>query len=89
MGLPFVKAMTAITQASWDTAYYARRFRTARTVAIRKPDKGNYTTPDTWRPIALLNTVGKVIEAVTVTHLRRMAEQYGMLPEHQMGGRQN
>jgi len=35
-------------------------------VAIRKQGKDNYLLLNIWRPIALLSTVGKVIEAVTV-----------------------
>ena len=89
LGEPFIKTMVTLTQACWDTAYYPIRFRKARTVALRKPGKDSYTQPKAWRPIALLSTVGKVIEAVTARHLRRLAEQYHMLPAHQMGARKN
>src|SRR5204863_9347152 len=44
--------------------------------------------PRAWRPIALLNTVGKIIEAATAEQIRRMAEEHNMLPAHQMGARQ-
>ena len=78
-----------LTQACWATAYYPKRFRVARTVAIRKPGKEDYTLPGAWRPIALLSTVGKVIEALTATQIRRLAESYNMLPAYQMGARQS
>ncbi len=89
MGKPFEQAAAALTQACWDTAHHPLRFRKARTVALRKHEKGDYTTPRAWRPIALLSTVGKIIEAVTAQYLRRIAEQYRMLPEQQMGGRES
>ena len=60
-------------------------FKTARTVALRKPGKGDYQTPKAWRPIALLETLGKVIEAIIAARIRDFAESMGLLPEAQMG----
>jgi len=85
---PFAEAIAGLTQACWRISYYPARFRKARTVALRKPSKGDYTNPRAWRPIALLNTVGKIIEAITASQLRRLAEQHGMLPDYQMGARE-
>lgn len=39
-------------------------FREATTVALQKPAKADYTVPKAWRPIALLNTLGKGLEAI-------------------------
>jgi hypothetical protein len=89
LGEPFAVAIAALTQACWEVAYYPKCFRRARTVAIRKPDKDDYSLPSSWRPIALLSTVGKVVEAVTAQQLKRIAEQYNMLPDHQMGARRH
>ena len=88
MGEPFAEAAAALTQACWQLAYYPKHFRRARTVALRKVGKDFYTSPRSWRPIALLNTVGKIIEAATAEQIRRMAEEHNMLPAHQMGARQ-
>lgn len=89
LGRPFAEAVAALAQACWNAAYYPKRFRAARTVAIRKPGKDDYTLPKAWRPIALLSTVGKVIEAITAAHIRRLAEKHSMLPAQQMGARPN
>jgi hypothetical protein len=89
LGKPFAEIITELTQVCWRVSYHPARFRKARTVALRKPGKEDYTNPRAWRPIALLNTVGKVIEAVTASQLRRMAEQHAMLPELQMGARES
>ncbi len=89
MGKPFAEAVAKLTQACWGLSYYPTRFRKARTVALRKQGKDDYTSPRSWRPIALLSTVGKVIEAATASQLRRLAEQYAMLPELQMGARES
>ena len=41
-----------------------------------------------WSVLALLETIGKIVEAVMATRLRNMAEKHGMLPPQQMGARQ-
>ncbi|KAM4067985.1 reverse transcriptase (RNA-dependent DNA polymerase) [Hirsutella rhossiliensis] len=34
-----------------------------RIIPLRKPDKGDYTMAKAWRPISLLSTLGKILEA--------------------------
>lgn len=87
MGAPLVDALQLLTQSSWDWQHAPMPFRTARTVVIRKPRKERYTVAKSWRPIALLNTLGKITEAVTTRYLEQLAEGNGMLPEQQMGAR--
>lgn len=50
---------------------------------------GNLTTrsPETYRPISLLNTLGKLLEAVMARRLSHLAEKHGLLPDTQFGGR--
>jgi hypothetical protein len=88
LGDPFAQALATLTQACWQLTYYPKHFRRARTVAVRKLQKEDYTNPRAWRPIALLSSVGKIIEAATAAYLRELAEQHNMLPALQMGGRQ-
>ena len=56
-------------------------------MAVRKPGKGNYTKPGAWRPIALLCTLGKIVETATANRLREAAEEFNLLPLEQMGFR--
>ena len=42
-----------------------------------------------WRPISLLNTVGKVFEAVVSRRITAAAEEHKLLPDEQMGNRAN
>ena len=88
MGPQLAAALALVTQACLDWEYYPRAFKTARTVAFRKPGKGDYQAPKSWRPIALLETLGKVVEAIIATRIRDFAESMGLLPEAQMGTRQ-
>lgn len=87
MGTPLTVAVAGLTTACWKTGHYPARFRHARTVVIRKPNKPSYETAGAWRPIALLNTIGKLIEAITAQRIKTVVEEQGLLPDTQMGAR--
>lgn len=54
---------------------------------IPKPNKPDYTNPKAYRPIALLNCLGKVLEKIIATRLSHLAETHHLLNTHQHGGR--
>jgi hypothetical protein len=87
MGEPLAAAVAGLATACWKAGHYPARFRHARTVVIRKPNKSSYETASAWRPIALLNTIGKLIEAITAQRIKTVAEEHGLLPDTQMGAR--
>ena len=89
MGEPLIKALQALITAVFRTSYYPKSFRAARTIVLRKPSKPDYSDPGAWRPIALLSTIGKVIETLAASRLSTLAEQEGLLPDSQMGNRTN
>ena len=45
MGAPMVKAIASLTTACWSTGYYPERFRNAITLCLKKPGKGDYSSP--------------------------------------------
>ena len=55
-------------------------FYKAKIVFIPKEGKSDYITPSAYRPIALLNTLGKVLESIIATKLDILAEQNNLLP---------
>ena len=57
------------------------------TVVLRKPGKPRYDTPKSYRPIALLNTMWKVLTAILAELLMHYAETHKLLPENHFGGR--
>ena len=59
MGSPLVEVLTKLVNACFKLSYFPRQFRHARTIVLRKPGKPDYSDPGAWRPIALLNTLGK------------------------------
>ena len=64
-------------------------YRSAAVMVLRKAGKtkAQYRTPGGWRPISLLNVVGKVIKTVVAERIVRAAEQYQLLLKHQIGNR--
>ena len=68
-------------------AYHPLPFKHSTTVVIRKPQKPDYTKPAAYRPIALLNTLAKVLEGIVARRMSQEAEARGLLPETQMGAR--
>ena len=89
MGEPLVKAMQALVTAVIKLSYFPQRFRSARTIVLRKPRRPDYSDPGAWRPIALLSTIGKLIETLLACRLGALAEQEGLLPDTQMGNQRN
>ncbi|KAF5669922.1 reverse transcriptase [Fusarium denticulatum] len=79
--------LTKIFNQSLNLGYYPKHFRKSTTVVLRKPGKDNYTVPKAYRPIALLNTTGKVMEAIIAKRLSYIAETHDLLPATHMGGR--
>ena len=47
----------------------------------------SFSNPKAYRPIALLNCLGKVLEKLMASRLSHMAETMGLLHPDQMGGR--
>jgi retron-type reverse transcriptase len=84
-----IRAITKLVNLCWRLEYLPKQFRKARTIVLRKPNKDDYSIPGAWRPIALLNTLGKVVESLAARQLRDLAEQYHLLPNTQMGKRPN
>jgi retron-type reverse transcriptase len=76
-----------LATACLSIGYHPREFRTAITVVLRKPGKPDYSDPAAYRPIALLNTLGKIIESIVARRLSRLAEDHKLLPETQYGAR--
>lgn len=79
--------LTWLFNACLETGYCPKTFRKSITVALKKTGKGDYTSPKSWRPIALLCTIGKCLESVLATRLSYAVETYGLLPETHFGGR--
>jgi hypothetical protein len=78
--LPIYKAMT-------KKALYFTPWKLSTTVVLRKPSKPRYDTPKAYRPIALLNTLCKVLTAVMVELMTFYTEKHQLLLPNHFGGR--
>ena len=69
-----------------NNIYYAP-WKLSTTVVLRKPGKPRYDTPKAYRPIALLNTMCKVLTAIIAELMTYYTETHQLLPPHHFGGR--
>ena len=69
-----------IFQACLNLGIQPKRWKEATVVMLRKPGKPDYTDPKAYRPISLLNTLGKALKTVIVKRVRFLAELYALLP---------
>ncbi len=67
-------------QTSMDLGYALHSWRTAKIVAIKKAGRADYTVPKAYRPISLLPTISKGLEAIVAARLFYLAERYSLLP---------
>jgi hypothetical protein len=56
-------------------------------VVLRKGGPWDFRLLKSYRPVALLNTLGKLLELVIATRLLYILEERGLLPKTHLGGR--
>ena len=69
-----------------DAGVWPSWFKDSLSVIIPKPKKTDYSVPKAYRPIALLNTVGKLLTKVMANRMQFDAAAYSLLHEGQCGG---
>ena len=76
-----------IYSAIYSKRMYYAPWKAFNTIVLHKPGKPNYEVPKAYRPIALINTLWKVLTAILAEQLTFFAEKYQLLPNHHFGGR--
>lgn len=61
-------------------------FKRSHTVIIPKPNKPDYSKAKAYRPIILLNCLGKLLEKVLARRMQFDAQKYGIMHPCQFGG---
>jgi hypothetical protein len=85
---PAVKeSVRHLFQTSVDTGTLPQQWRIAKIVPLKKPNKDDYTRAKAWRPVSLLSTLGKLIQAVIAERISFAVETYGLLPANHFGAR--
>jgi hypothetical protein len=76
-----------IYAAIYNKRIYYAPWKVFNTIVLCKPGKPNYEVPKAYRPIALINTLWKVLTAILAEQLTFFAEKHQLLPSHHFGGR--
>ncbi len=67
-------------QACIEVGHHPPQFKEANTVILKKPAKKDYSELKLYRPIALLDILGKALETVVLRKLSDLAEEHYLLP---------
>lgn len=82
-----VPILGPLFRASMRLSYLPQEWKDSTIVIIRKPGKPDYAVPGAYRPIALLDTIGKVLAACITEDLLAFTDKCALLPPTQFGCR--
>jgi hypothetical protein len=72
--------LAKLFQDCLQRSYHPTPFHHSRKVVLRKPQKPIYYVAKAYRPIALLDTLGKVLEKIMARRVSALAEEHNLLP---------
>ncbi|KAJ3522438.1 hypothetical protein NMY22_g11892 [Coprinellus aureogranulatus] len=75
-----------LANACIDVGHWPKHFKDSLSVIIPKPNKPAYSTPKAFRPIVLLNTLGKLLEKLISNRFQFDMIKYDLVDPNQMGG---
>jgi ribonuclease HI len=76
-----------IFKCSLQEGVIPQQWRNARIIPLRKLGKPDYTVAKAYRPISLLSTLGKALEALVAERISYMVEKESLLPPNHFGAR--
>jgi Endonuclease-reverse transcriptase len=79
----------ACLTAILNLKYFPQRWRTWKTIVLRKPGRPDYTIAKAYRPIALYDTMGKIISGVMTDVTVYLTIRHNLLPSRHFGGLPN
>ncbi|EED15964.1 hypothetical protein TSTA_010800, partial [Talaromyces stipitatus ATCC 10500] len=82
-----IDTLYEIFNACVRTGYNPTHFQRLITVVLRKGGNRDYRIPKAYRPVALLNTLSKFLEAIIAHRISYAMESEGLLPSSHLGGR--
>ena len=78
--------LMCIFKAVFQLGTYSEKWHSWDTIVLRKPGKPRYDMPKAYRPIALTNTMGKLLSAIVAQDISYMCKRYQLLPDTHFGG---
>ena len=65
----------------------AHPWKDAKVVVLPKPSRPDYSAPKAYRPIALLECLGKLLEKIVARRIMDESNAHGLISSHQFGSR--
>ena len=81
-----LQALTELFNRVVDEGVWPHQLKSSISCIIPKPKKPVYDVPKAFRPIALLNTIGKLLTKVITKRLQFEAQEHSLFHEGQFGG---
>ena len=81
------KRLTCLLQACLQAGHHPSRWKEAVVCVIPKPSRADYTLAKNFRPISLLECLGKLLEKVVAKLIYRDMANHDIVPTTQFGGR--
>ena len=81
--------ITALIQKCLCKGYHPKAWRKAVAVAIRKPNKPDYSNPRAYRLITLLECLAEILERIVANCLTFLAGKLNLIPTNQFSGQSN
>ena len=85
----FLEKITILFNTSVKTRHNSRYFQTSTTVALRKAAPRDYRLPKLYRPVVLLNTLGKILELIIAIQIAWTLEKYKLFSKIYLEKRKN
>ncbi len=82
-----IDRLVYIFEAMLKRKLFYKLWKVSTTGMLRKPGKPRYNIPKAYRPIALLNTMWKVLMVIVANHITYLTEKHQLLPANHFGGR--
>lgn len=82
-----LEVLTTLFDACLRIGYNPQHFQQSITVVLRKAGDRDYQLAGSYRPVALINTLAKYLEAVVAKRISYAVETQGLLPTGHLGGR--
>jgi hypothetical protein len=76
----------ALANGCIDTGCWPKHFKESTLVIIPKPNKPLYSTPEAFRPVVLLNALGKLVEKMISNRFQFDMISFDLVDLNQMGG---
>jgi ribonuclease HI len=79
--------LVSIFRAVLKLQLYPDSWKESTTCILRKPGKERYDVPKAYRPVALLNTVAKLLSSIVAEEMSYLTESHQLIPATHFGGR--